>query len=423
MALENENVTGVHSPQLQLPKLAHDVYRFHAVSKPAASRCNLDCSYCFYLHKASLLEQTHQAKMSDETLERYIQQYIEAQTGDEVIFTWQGGEPTLMGLDFFEKVIALQKRYKKPKQTILNDLQTNGILLNETWCKFLKKHQFLVGISIDGPKHLHDQHRLSRSGKSSFDKVMTAVHLLKQFQIEFNALCVVNQDNGAFPLEVYRFFRDHVQPRVIQFIPCVEPKAFTHTAPIKWDRETLIQIGTPTLAPKQLDAYVTEWSVGAGQWGTFLTTIWDEWFQHDFGKVFIDQFENVISQMFGYGAQKCVSAEFCGKAIAVEHNGDIYSCDHFVYPEYKLGNIANTHLGDLVFSGTQQAFGTSKTNDLPSDCRQCFFLALCFGECPKNRFTKTTKGEPGLNYLCPGLKKFYSKVVNHHAPLQQRLQL
>lgn len=409
----------VKSPNLQLPKLDNDVYRFHSVSKPSASRCNLDCSYCFYLHKESLLGHNTHSSMSDELLSLYVKQYIEAQTSDEVVFTWQGGEPTLMGLSFFEKIIAYQHKYKKAGQRILNDLQTNGILLNEIWCRFLKKHKFLIGISIDGPKQLHDMHRVNRVGKSSFDKVMAAVTLLKRYQIEFNVLCVVNQDNGAHPLEVYRFLRDEVQPHIIQFIPCVEPRDFMNTAPLKWKYTQLIQIGDNKVND---DAYLTSWSVGAEQWGDFLNTIWDEWLSLDFGIVFIDQFENVISQMFGFGPQKCVSAEFCGKSVAIEHNGDVYSCDHFVYPEYQIGNITNTHIGDLVFSPKQEGFGKSKTSSLPSDCRQCFFLPLCFGECPKNRFIKTSKNELGLNYLCPGLKKFYSKVVNNQALLYQRLR-
>ncbi|MBD0785925.1 anaerobic sulfatase maturase [Vibrio sp. Y2-5] len=416
------NLLDVESPKLQLPKLTHDMYRFHAVSKPAASRCNLDCSYCFYLHKQTLLEQSVHANMSEEVLARYIQQYVEAHTGEEVVFTWQGGEPTLIGLEFYQKVVSYQARFKKPNQTILNDLQTNGILLNDEWCEFLKKHNFLVGISIDGPKALHDKHRVNRAGKSSFGKVMAAIERLKRHQIPFNALCVVNQDNGAHPLEVYRFLRDEVAANVIQFIPCVEPSDFTKTAPQTWRGEQLIQLGeTNSRSSHILPAGLTDWSVGSVQWGEFLTTIWDEWFNQDFGQVFIDQFENVISQLFGFGVQKCVSAEFCGKAVAIEHNGDIYSCDHFVYPQYRLGNIADTHIGDLVFSDKQKGFGRSKTANLPSDCRQCFFLSLCFGECPKNRFTKAANGEPGLNYLCSGLKKFYSKVVNHQAALQRRL--
>ncbi|WP_061051438.1 anaerobic sulfatase maturase [Vibrio mimicus] len=326
-----------------------------------------------------------------------------------------------MPLSYLQLYSTLKQACLLAQQTILNDLQTNGILLNDTWCQFLKQHQFLVGISIDGPQHLHDIHRVNRAGKSSFDKVMAAIGLLKKYQIPFNALCVVNQDNGAFPLEVYRFLRDEVQPQVIQFIPCVEPKDFTVTAPNKWRSKDLIQIGNKSLVPQDESSYLTAWSVGATQWGVFLTTIWDEWFKQDFGRVFVDQFENVISQMFGFGAQKCVSAEFCGKAVAIEHNGDVYSCDHFVYPEYKLGNIAETHMGDLVFSNKQQVFGKSKAANLPLDCRQCFFLSLCFGECPKNRFTKTAQGEAGLNYLCPGLKRFYAKVVNSQASLQQRL--
>ena len=409
-------------PKLNLPQLPKgDFYRFHAMVKPSGSQCNLDCAYCFYLHKEGLLQQPKKSRMSEALLEAHIRQYIEAHTGAEVVFSWQGGEPTLMGLDFFRRVIELQARYKKAGQRVENDLQTNGILLDEEWCRFLKQNNFLVGLSIDGPAALHDEYRYSKGGTPTFGRVMAAVALLHQHQVPFSALCVVNRKNAKRPTDVYRFLRDQVRPRMIQFIACVEPVDFCAVAPGHWDTAQLPAHGSAQAEPGSVGSAVTDWSVAPQDWGYFLGRVWDEWLRRDYGKVFVDQFENVISQMFGHGAQKCVSSQICGKALAIEHNGDLYSCDHFVYPEYKLGNILQTHEGDLAFSEQQKKFAYAKSDTLPQYCRACSYLDLCWGECPKNRFIKTPAGEAGLNYLCQGLKQFYAKATSARAELARRL--
>jgi uncharacterized protein len=399
-------------PMMTLPALAAGkIYRFHTMVKPSGSQCNLDCAYCFYLHKQDLLQQEKKPRMSEAVLEQHIRQTLEANTGPSVVFSWQGGEPTLMGIDFFQRVVELQSRYKKPGQAIDNDLQTNGILLDAHWCEFLKQHNFLVGLSIDGPADLHDVFRYTKGGTATFERVLAAVDLLHQYQVPFNALCVVNRKNARRPIDVYRFLRDRVRPRLIQFIPCVEPVDFRTVAPGQW---------TP-IRPAANPASVTDWSVLPEDWGYFLNRVWDEWLRRDYGRVFVDQFENVVSQMFGYGAQKCVSAEICGKAVALEHNGDLYSCDHYVYPEYKLGNILQQHAGDLAFSSRQQAFGYAKKTSLSAYCKSCSALALCWGDCPKHRFTPTPDGEPGLSYLCQGLKLFYAKVTAARPELARRM--
>lgn len=396
-------------PPLSLPR-NDKAYRFHVMVKPTGAQCNLDCAYCFYLHKEDLLQQSRTPRMSDALLEAHIQQYIAAQTGEEVIFSWQGGEPTLMGLDFFRRVVALQARYQKPGQRIGNDLQTNGILLDDEWCQFLKANHFLVGLSIDGPAGLHDKYRYSKGGKPTHERVMQSVALLHHHQVPFSALCVVNRHNAKEPLAVYRFLRDQVRPRQIQFNACVETTGFHSDGPGYW--------GGSFQPPA-----VTDWSVEPVDWGNFLCQVWDEWFRRDFGKVFVDQFENVISQMFGFGPQKCTSGKICGKALAIEHDGDVYSCDHYVYPEYRLGNIRDIHEGHLAFSDQQIRFALAKSESLPAYCRQCLHLDLCWGECPKNRFLGTPDGEAGLNYLCSGLKKFYGKASSSRQELARRLQL
>jgi len=409
-------------PELKLPKLEEgDSYRFHTMVKPSGAQCNLDCAYCFYLHKEDLLHQPQAPRMSDAVLEAHIGQYLEAQTGDEVIFTWQGGEPTLMGLDFFRRVVDLQNRHRKAGQRIANDLQTNGILLDDEWCAFLAQNSFLVGLSIDGPAELHDRYRTSKGNKPTFSRVMAAVELLHRHRVEFNALCVVNRVNARRPIDVYRFLRDVVAPHIIQFSPGLEPVDFRSVAPGHWDWDRLPVVGTPAAQPGSPDSVVADWSVSPDDWGYFLTRVWDERMKRDYGRVFVDQFENVISQMFGHGAQKCVSARICGKAMAIEHNGDLYSCDHFVYPEYKLGNIREVHEGDLAFSDRQKEFAYAKSETVPRYCKSCSFLDLCWGECPKNRFVKTPDGGIGLNYLCPGLKKFYAKATSDRAELARRL--
>ncbi|WP_445346755.1 anaerobic sulfatase maturase [Acinetobacter bohemicus] len=415
--------TQTKPPTLRTTHVQGQMYRYHVMVKPSGAQCNLDCSYCFYLHKQDMLHQPKMPRMAETMLELHIKQYIEAQTANEVVFSWQGGEPTLMGLEFFQRVIELQKKYTKPHQTIENDLQTNGTLLDEDWCTFLKHNNFLVGLSIDGPADLHDIHRYNKGGKPTHGKVMHAVALLHHYQIPFNALCVVNRDNSKRPLEVYRFLRDQVQPRLIQFIPGMESAQFQQTAPGYWNPEELPVLGSSAAQPETADSVVTDWSIAADDWGIFLSTVWKEWLQHDFGQVFIDQFENVISLMFGYGAQKCVSGKICGKSLAIEHNGDLFSCDHFVYPEYKLGNIQDIHQGDLVFSEGQKKFAYAKSNSLPEYCRKCPYLQLCWGDCPKDRFLKTPEGEVGLHYLCSGLKKFFHTATTSKHEIAKNLQL
>lgn len=402
-----ENI--VASPALKL-RVSQDEYIFHAMVKPSGAQCNIDCDYCFYLHKQEMLNQPKYPRMSDSLLELHIRQYIEAQTGPEIVFSWQGGEPTLMGIAFFENIVRLQKKYQKPGQPIWNDLQTNGLLLDDEWCAFLFENNFLVGLSIDGPEHLHDVYRRSKNDKATHHLVWDAILRLRKHGIEFNALCVVNNVNAEYPIDVYRYLRDVVQPKMIQFSAGLDPIQPTsdhmsnHPSPIKTQKNSL-----------------SSWCVGSEQWGKFLNTVWKEWLTNDYGEVFVDQFENVISQLFGFGAQKCTTAQICGKSVAVEFNGDVYSCDHFVYPEYKLGNIQQSHQGDLVFSKAQENFAYAKYKTLPKYCLSCPFLQLCWGECPKNRFIQTPQGEHGLNYLCAGLKLFYQQVFEDKNILMQRL--
>lgn len=409
-------------PELTLPTLPNgQTYRFHTMVKPAGAQCNLDCSYCFYLHKETLLHQPKMPRMSDAVLELHVRQYIEAHTADEVVFSWQGGEPTLMGLDFFRRVRTLQKQYAKPHQRIENDLQTNGTGLDEAWCIFLKENNFLVGLSIDGPAALHDRYRRSLGDKPTHERVMAAVALLHRHQVPFSALCVVNRDNARKPIDVYRFLRDEVRPRSIQFLPGMARRDFDTVAPGQWPSETLPMLGSPAARPGTPESMVTDWSVAPEDWGYFLGRIWDEWLAKDFGKIFVDQFENVISIMLGAGSQKCVTSPICGKALAIEHDGSVYACDHFVYPAFRLGNIAEVHEGDLAFSPRQKAFAYAKSDCLTAYCKACDYLKYCWGDCPKDRFLRTPDGEPGLHYLCAGLKQFYRKAEASRYTLLMRM--
>ncbi|MDR3453885.1 MAG: anaerobic sulfatase maturase [Rhodoferax sp.] len=398
-------------PILHLPPLPNGrKYRFHAMVKPSGAQCNIDCEYCFYLHKTELLHQPNQTRMGEATLEQHIRQYLEAQTGDEVVFSWQGGEPTLMGLPFFERVVALQPRFAKPGQRIANDLQTNGIALDDDWLAFLRQHGFHVGLSIDGPRHLHDLYRKTHNGKSTFDHVMQAAKRLAAAEIPFAALCVVHRQNALHPKAVYRFLADELGTWRMQFTPAVEPKQFKQQAPAQLDRSSAPLQDSPRAKPGHPLSIVTDWSVDPDDYGQFLCGVWDEWRATDLGRVHVNLFETAIAQAAGLPAQTCTQAEFCGKALAVEHNGDVYSCDHFVYPEYKLGNLHSAHLGDLAFSNRQIQFGQDKRNTLPQQCRDCDYLKLCWGECPKNRLISSRAGEPGLNYLCSGLYAFYEHI-------------
>jgi uncharacterized protein len=398
----------VLEPKLNLPALpAGRHYRFHAMNKPSGAECNIDCDYCFYLHKTDLLQHDKHARMSDSSLEQHIWQYIEAQTGEQVVFSWQGGEPTLMGLPFYQKVVDLQAKYAKPGQRIENDLQTNGIALDDEWVAFLKKHHFHVGLSIDGPRELHDYYRKTRNGKPTFDYVVAAAKKLAKAEVPFAALCVVNRQNAKQPEAVYRFLTEELGTWRIQFNPAVEPRSFKQSAPGKMDFSSAPIQDSERARPGHPLSVVTDWSVDPDEYGHFLSVVWDEWLKKDFGRIHVNLFETAIAQAAGLPAQTCTQAEFCGKGLAVEHDGEVYSCDHFVYPEYRLGNIAETHLGDMAFSAEQEKFGMDKRDTLPKQCRQCDYLQLCWGECPKNRLIKSKDGETQLNYLCSGLYRFY----------------
>jgi uncharacterized protein len=401
----------VLEPKLNLPALPEGRhYRFHAMNKPSGAECNIDCDYCFYLHKTDLLKHDEHARMSDSHLEQHIRQYIEAQTGEQVVFSWQGGEPTLMGLPFYQKVVDLQAKYAKPGQRIENDLQTNGIALDDEWVVFLKKHHFHVGLSIDGPRELHDYYRKTRNGKATFDYVMAAAKKLAKAEVPFAALCVVNRQNAKQPEAVYRFLTEELGTWRIQFNPAVGPRSFKQSAPGKMDFSSAPMQDSERAKPGHPLSVVTDWSVDPDEYGHFLSVVWDEWLKKDFGRIHVNLFETAIAQAAGLPAQTCTQAEFCGKGLAVEHDGEVYSCDHFVYPEYRLGNIAEMHLGDMAFSVEQEKFGMDKRDTLPKQCRQCDYLKLCWGECPKNRLIKTKDGETQLNYLCSGLYHFYEHI-------------
>ncbi len=385
--------------------------QFHVMAKPAGSTCNLDCKYCFYLSKETLPYGPGTGRMSDETLELFIRQYIEGNTGESVVFSWQGGEPTLRGLDFFRRVVTLQKKHAKPGQSIENDLQTNGVLLDEEWADFLKEHRFLVGLSIDGPRELHDRLRVNKGGAPTFDKVMAAATLLRRHAVRFNTLTCVHRYNASRPLDVYRFLRREMGSTYIQFIPIVQKKGFETTAPHAWDPSRLPVLGSPQARPDHPDSVVTGWSVDADQYGYFLSRVFDEWRRKDLGTVLVNVFETLVAQHLGQPAQVCVFSEFCGKGVAVEHDASVYSCDHYVYPEYRLGTLQERPLAEMVFSPRQVRFGYAKSETLPRYCRECAFLKDCWGECPKNRLLRTPDGEPGLNYLCAGLKKFFKHAL------------
>lgn len=360
--------------------------------------------------------------MSDKLLEQHIRQYIESQTGDEVTFSWQGGEPTVMGLDFYKKAVELQARYRKNDQRIENDLQTNGLLLDEDWARFLKQSGFHVGLSLDGPRELHNKHRPTKGGAPTFDKVMQAAELLARHEIPFAILSVVNRDIARHPLNVWRFLTTINGTYRVQFTPCVEPQTFKKKPPSLNDPDAPI-VGDSRTRPDHPESIVTEWSVDARDYGEFLCTIWREWLENGFGRIHVNVFESAVAQSLGQPAQMCTAAPICGKALALEQDGNLYSCDHFVYDEYKLGNIRDTHEGDLAFSKKQIDFGMAKSDSLPDYCRRCNQLSLCWGECPKNRLLRSPDGQHGLNYLCEGLKRFYTQVQQDMPEIRQRLGL
>ena len=358
---------------------------FHVMAKPTGSRCNLACAYCFFLKKERLYPGS-EFRMSDEVMESYIRQTLEAHRVPQVTIAWQGGEPTLMGLDFFRRSIEIGKKHLNPGVSIENTLQTNGVLIDEEWCKFLHENKFLVGLSLDGPREMHNAYRRDKGGNPVFDKVIQAVRLMQDHKVDFNILCTVNAVNSRHPLEVYRFFRDELGARYIQLIPIVER-----------DNEMGDQEGTG----------ITERSVRPEQYGRFLNEIFDEWVRKDVGTMFVQFFDGVLASYVRGHSTLCILQPVCGEGVALEHNGDLYSCDHFVEPRHFLGNIQKTPLIDLVSSEKQISFGRAKSETLPRYCRECKFLFTCHGECPKNRVLSTPDGEPGLNWLCEGLKAFF----------------
>lgn len=361
---------------------------YHVLAKPTGAICNLDCAYCFFLSKEQLYPGSN-FRMSDEMLKNYIRQYVQSQPGSEVTITWQGGEPTLMGLDFFRRASKYADQFKHLHQRVSFAIQTNGTLLDDDWGKFLRENRYLVGISIDGPEHLHDIYRRDKGGKPTFTRVIAGLNILKKHRVETNILCTVNDTNGDHPLEVYRFFRDDLKAEYIQFIPIVERK-----------NKTGFQEG------KQ----VTERSVRPKQWGHFLKTIFDEWIKQDVGRVFIPTFESALANWYGVPAGICVFNPTCGLTLALEHNGDLYSCDHYVEPNCLLGNIADAPMEELVRSEKQRDFGRAKKDSLPKYCLDCEVHFACYGGCPKNRFVDTPTGEARLNYLCEGYKIFFKHI-------------
>ncbi len=393
--------------------------QFSAMFKPVGSRCNLACSYCYYQGKERLLSGERDA-IDDPTLEKYIRDYIDGNDGSEVFFEWQGGEPTLLGIDFFRKVLQLQQQFCPPHKQVFNSLQTNGTLLDERWCSFLADNGFLVGLSLDGPRELHDAYRITKGGEPTFDRVVAAARLLKQHGVEFTTLTVVNNLNAKQPLEVYRFLTREIGPRMLQFIPCVEPRGFEDVAPWRWTENNVLT-GSSAARPGTPDSLVTDWSVDPDDFGSFLCEVFDEWHHFDIGRYHVNLFESSLATWAGLPPQVCVFNDFCGKSVMVEQDGSVYSCDHFAYPEYRLGNIKNKPLADLVFSSQQVGFGFGKLDNLPEYCRQCSYLSACYGECPRNRFVRTPDGETGLNYLCPGLKRFFAHADERLKVLAQEI--
>lgn len=368
------------------------------MTKPTGPICNLDCKYCFYLEKENLYPKSHNWAMSREVLDSYIRQYIEAQPEQLVHFAWQGGEPTLLGVPFFREVVALQKKYCKGK-AIQNAIQTNGTLINDEWGEFLSENGFLVGISIDGPRELHDYYRVDKGGAPTFERVTRGIAKLKKHGVEYNTLTVVNRKNSAYPLDVYRFLKE-IGSGFIQFIPIVERRTEAPTS----DGLVLIQ---PSFAGP---AAVTDWSVEPRAYGEFLVRIFDEWVKRDVGRYYVQHFDVALENWLGLDASLCVFRSTCGSNMAMEHTGDLYSCDHFVYPENRLGNITETSLEQMVTSVQQRTFGQGKLTTLPRMCRECPVQFACHGECPKHRFLTTPDGEPGLNYLCDGYKYFFQYI-------------
>jgi uncharacterized protein len=389
---------------------------YHVLAKPTGPICNLDCEYCFFLSK-EMLYPGDRFRMADELLETYIVQLLESHRTPDVMVAWQGGEPTMMGLDFFRRSVELVDKHKKPGQQISYTIQTNGTRLSDDWALFFKENDFLVGLSVDGTKPLHDAYRVDKRGLGSFDRVMEGFKILEARDVDINVLCTIHAKNADHPLEVYRFFRDELGVKFMQFIPIVErvTETLLPLANLGWstereDRPLYLQTGH----------HVTDRSVEPEAFGRFLTTIFDEWVHNDVGEVYVQHFDVALANWYGEPSGLCVFSETCGLAVALEHNGDLYSCDHYVEPDYLLGNINDTPMIELIASDKQVEFGQAKRDDLPEFCRSCEVRFACHGGCPKNRFTKTPDGEDGLNYLCAGYKIFFNHI---NEPMQIMCQL
>ena len=393
------NITPLTKPHAAPPQ-------FHMLAKPTGAACNLDCKYCFFLSK-DMLYPNEKLRMSDEVLEAYIKQLIESHRTPAVTVAWQGGEPTLMGLDFFKRAVAFAEKYRRPGQRVEYTCQTNGILIDDEWARFFKENNFLVGLSVDGPKEIHDAYRVTKGGHGSFDQVMRGFECLKRHKVDVNVLCTVNAANGDHGRDVYRFFRDEMGAEWIQFIPIIE-RVTAETLPIAnlgWSYRP----GGQRKLYTQSGNLVTDRSVQPKQYGQFLIDVFEEWVRNDVGRIYVQLFDVTLEAYFG-SYKLCIHAPTCGYGPAIEHNGDVYSCDHYVEPDYKLGNIAETHMLDMIASAPQRQFGNNKQGALTKQCRECRVRFLCNGGCPKDRFVDSVDGEPGHNYLCAGLNTFFEHI-------------
>jgi len=379
----------------------------YVMLKPAGAHCNLACKYCYYLEKSKLYATSQRHLMTDEMLERFTQEYIEAQTMGHVLFTWHGGEPLMRSIDFYKKALTLQQKYARGRH-IDNVIQTNGTLLTDEWCEFFAQNHWLVGISIDGPQQYHDHYRQTSTGKPSWERVMHGIRLLNKHHVEWNAMAVVHAYNADHPLEFYHFFKEH-GCQYLQFTPIVE-RLTAHS-----DGRTLASLADQTDIP------VADFSVTPEQWGTFLCTIFDEWVRRDVGSIFVEIFDCTLANWMGVAPGICSYSTHCGHAGVMEHNGDVYSCDHFVFPTYKLGNIRDHTLVEMLYGEQQQAFSRLKHASLPRQCKECDMEFACHGECPKNRFLHDRYGNPGLNYLCRGYYQYYTHVVPYMDLMKREL--
>jgi uncharacterized protein len=385
------------------PPPAYAPPQFHLLAKPSGSTCNIDCTYCFFLSKDALYP-NEKHRMSADTLEAYIRQLLESHRAPQVTVAWQGGEPTLMKLEFFRHSVELVEKYRRPEQIVQHTFQTNGILLDDDWCAFFKEHNFLVGLSVDGPREVHDTYRVDRRKRGTFDRVMAGWRQLRRHGVDFNILCTVNAANQNHGRRVYRFFRDELGAQWVQFIPIVE-RATEQTLQIA-NQGWSAQSGGKRLLYTQTGNLVTERTVGAEQYGRFLIDVFEEWIRHDVGKVYVQLFDVTLEAFFGRHLL-CIHAPTCGYGPALEYNGDLYSCDHFVEPRFRLGNIHQTHMLKLIASPQQREFGDAKRETLTAQCRSCKVKHWCNGGCPKDRFALSRDGEPGHNYLCAGLERFF----------------